>query len=65
MAMLFDISDEIQLIDRAPDEWNIEPECLFYGLRACGMLAVIVPVFEAERVEKGVIISAYGQVLPP
>ena len=65
MATLFDISDEIQLIDRAPDEWNTEPEQLFYGLRACGMLAVIIPVFEGEKVEKGCLITAYGQVLHP
>jgi hypothetical protein len=58
---LFDISDEIQLIDRALDEWNVEPEQLFYALRACGMIAVIVPVFEGERTERGCLISAYGK----
>ena len=61
MSMLFDLSDEIQLIDRAIDEWNIEPECLFYALRACGMVAVIIPVFEGDRTEKGILISAYGK----
>ena len=54
MAVLFDLSDEIQLIDRAPDDWNVEPEHFFYAIRACGMLAVIIPVFEAEQIEKGV-----------
>ncbi len=61
LGMLFDISDEIQLIDRAPDEWNTESEPFFYGLRACGVLAAIVPVFEGERIEKGVVIVAYGK----
>lgn len=61
MATLFDISDELPLIDRAIDEWGTEPEQLFYGLRACGMVAVVIPVFEAEKVENGVIISAFGK----
>jgi hypothetical protein len=62
MAVLFDLSDEIQLIDRAPEEWHVEPEHLFYGIRACGMLAAICSVFEAEKVEKGIIITAYGRI---
>ena len=61
MAMLFDLSDELHLVDRAPDEWNTDPEQLFYALRACGMLAVIIPVFEGEKTEKGVVITAYGK----
>ena len=53
MAMLFDLSDEIQLIDRAPDDWNVEPEQIFYALRACGMLSAIIPVFEGEKLRRG------------
>jgi hypothetical protein len=60
MAM-FDISDEIQLIDRAIDEWGTEPEQLFYALRACGMVAVIIEVFEGDRIEGGLVITAYGR----
>ena len=61
MAVLFDLSDEIQLISQAPEDWHVEPEHLFYAIRACGMIAAVIPVFEAEKVEKGVVISAYGR----
>ena len=62
MAVLFDLSDEIQLIDQAPDNYGVEVEDFFYAIRTCGMIAVIVPVFEVERVEKGCVISAYGRL---
>ena len=62
MGVLFDLSDEIQLISQAPEDWHVEPEHLFYAIRACGMLAVIIPVFEAEQVEKGIVITAYGRL---
>ena len=62
MGVLFDLSDEIQLISQAPEDWHVEPEHLFYAIRACGMIAVIIPVFEAERVEQGVVITAYGRI---
>jgi hypothetical protein len=59
--MLFDLSDEIELIGRAPEDWEVEPEQMFYAIRACGMIAAIVPVFEAEKIEKGAVITAYGR----
>ena len=59
--MVLDLSDEIQLIDRAPDEWGVEEEQFFYCLRACGVLAALVQVFEGERIEKGCCITAYGR----
>ena len=61
MAALFDLSDEITLIDQAPDNYGVEVEDFFYAVRTCGMLAAICSVFEAERIEKGVVISAYGK----
>jgi hypothetical protein len=62
MAALFDLSDEIQLIDQAPDHYGVEVEDFFYAVRTCGMIAVIIPVFEAEKTEKGMVISAYGSI---
>ena len=62
MAVLFDLSDEIQLVNQAPEDWHIEPEHIFSAIRACGMIAVIIPVFEAEKVEKGIVITAYGRL---
>ena len=62
MAVLFDLSDEITLIDQAPDHYGVEVEDFFYAVRTCGMLAAICSVFEAERIEKGVVISAYGKL---
>ena len=62
MAVLFDLSDEIQLIDQAPDNYGVEVEDFFYAIRMCGMIAVIIPVFEVERIEKGCVITAYGRL---
>jgi hypothetical protein len=62
MGRLFDLSDEIQLVSEGPENWHVEPEHLFYAIRACGMLAVIIPVFEAERAEKGIVITAFGRL---
>ena len=58
---LFDIHDEIQLIDRSIDDWNVESEPFFYGIRACGMLSAIIEAFEAEKIEKGCLIIGYGR----
>ena len=58
---IFDLSDEIQLMDQAPDRYGMEVEDFFYAVRMCGMIAVIVPVFEVERTEKGCMITAYGR----
>ena len=65
MAVLFDLSDEIQLIDQAPDNYGVEVEDFFYAIRMCGMIAVIIPVFEVERTEKGCVITAYGKICSP
>ena len=61
MSTLFDLSDEIQFLDRAEDDWNVEPEQIFYCLRACGMIQIIISVFEAEKVETGVLVTGYGR----
>jgi hypothetical protein len=49
-------------IDQAPDHYGVEVEDFFYAVRTCGMLAVIISVFEAEKVEKGCVITAYGRL---
>ena len=41
---------------------GVEVEDFFYAVRTCGMLAAICSVFEAEQVEKGMVISAYGRL---
>ena len=61
MAVLFDLADEITLIDQAPDHYGVEVEDFFYAVRMCGMIAAICSVFEAEQVEKGCVITAYGR----
>ena len=53
MAVLFDLSDEIQLVSQAPEDWHVEPEHIFYAIRACGMIAVIIPVFEGGTNREG------------
>lgn len=58
---LFDLSEAIERVAEARDDWNTEPEALFYCLRACSMIAIIIPVFEAEKTEAGIVITAYGK----
>jgi hypothetical protein len=59
---LFDLSDEIQLLDRAEDDWGVEPEQFFYCIRCCSVLAAICSVFEAERTPRGCVVTAYGKL---
>ena len=59
---IFDFGEEIQFLDQAPDRYGMEVEDFFYAVRMCGMIAVIIPVFEVERTEKGCIITAYGRL---
>jgi hypothetical protein len=59
---LLDLSEAIERVSEAHDDWNTEPEALFYCLRACSMIAVIIPVFEAEKTEAGIVVSAFGKI---
>ena len=59
---LFDVGDEITIIDQAVDRLGIEPQEAFFLCQACGMVAAICSVFEVERIERGVVVSAYGRL---
>ena len=59
---IFDFNEEIQFLDQAPDRYSVEVEDFFYLCRMCGMIGVIIPVFESERTEKGCVVTAYGKI---
>jgi hypothetical protein len=61
-AELFDPGDEIALIDAAPDRLGIESEDAFYAIRTCGMIGAIIPVFEIEKIERGIVVIGYGEI---
>ena len=59
---IFDFGEELQFLDQAPDRYSMEGEDFFYLCRCCGMIGIIISVFESERTEKGCVITAYGKI---